>query len=139
MQVVQRGGDSWSVATVARDEHGVCLWPRASFLRRPFKIVAAKLCAINEGLYMSIELGLRNFVIESGCLNVVSVVNQSEVFCGDLEGLIWSIRKLSLANSCRGIDFACRKANHVAHCVTKCTIDIVLIRMRFFPLLHALF
>ncbi|XP_062080800.1 uncharacterized protein LOC133785597 [Humulus lupulus] len=116
-------GWEWSTAVVARDEQGACLGAKGVMVCFPLLPVAAELLAIKEGIQFGAALGLENFTIESDCLNAVLLVNNKNVCCSDLEGLVWAIKSLVSSTGCRGISFEGRSSNSVGHLLAKYTMD----------------
>ncbi|XP_062118476.1 uncharacterized protein LOC133832109 [Humulus lupulus] len=113
---------AWSAATVARDHLGSCVGVRSCVWERSFSPLVAELTAINEGLRLGLEMGFRDFFVESDCLQAVNLVNRAEVDCNDMEGLIRSCKLGISAIECKGDGFACRSANRLAHFLAKFTL-----------------
>ena len=83
-----RDAQSWCAAVVARDSSGSCVGLRKASFQRPLGLTVAELLSIREGLMLVADLRTGEFVVESDCKTAVTLLNQSQVFCNNYEGIV---------------------------------------------------
>ncbi|XP_062100125.1 uncharacterized protein LOC133806004 [Humulus lupulus] len=104
---------------VIRDRLGDVIASSCTFINCAYDPLVAELLAIQQGINLSKRFNIKGWLIVSDCSLAVGMLNRPPEESGDLDLLVFDIRREAENQSIRSVWFGPRSSNGVAHMIAK--------------------